>query len=50
MLYTKQDLINAWFKLYPNDIDFEFNAIAGYEELKNGMFILYKEYIHYKEL
>lgn len=50
LYFSKQELINQWLELYPNDHDhpdLEHNALAGNVMLENGLYI---KYIYWKTL
>lgn len=47
MSKTRKELVQEWLKSYPadaNDIDLEFNAVAGYVERRDGTFQLYADW------
>lgn len=50
--FTKSELIENWLKHFPHDKednDLEFNALAGYVNLQNGLYIRFSEWIQIKE-
>jgi hypothetical protein len=45
--FTKAQLVSRWLQAYPqdkDDPDLEFNALAGYVETKDGLFVAYRDW------